>query len=47
MIRRLFLALCSAFVVASASPALAQEITERPIEGFAHAKVFMARTLNP
>lgn len=40
MIRRLFLALCSVFVVTAASPALAQEITERPIERFAHAKVW-------
>ncbi len=39
MIRRLFLALC-ALTVMGGSPAFAQEVIERPIEGFPHAKVW-------
>lgn len=40
MIRRLFVALGAAFLFAGAAPALAQEIVDRPIEGFAHARVW-------
>lgn len=38
--RRLFVGLTTALVLAGASPALAQEIVDRPIEGFPHAKVW-------
>lgn len=38
--RRLFAALSAAVALAGAWPVLAQEITERPIEGFPHAKVW-------
>jgi dienelactone hydrolase len=38
--RRLFAALSTVVVLAGASPVLAQEIVERPIEGFPHAKVW-------
>jgi len=45
MIRRLFLALCAvvavgASPVAAQEPALAEEVVDRPIEGFPHARVW-------
>ena len=38
--RRLFAAVSAAFLMTGASPALAQEIIERPVEGFPHAKMW-------
>ena len=40
MIRRLILAFCAVASVWAVSPVQAQDITERPIEGFPHAKVW-------
>ena len=40
MLRRVFIALSAVFALGVATPVLAQEITERPIEGFPHAKVW-------
>lgn len=40
MLRSMFSAICIAIVAAFGAPVLAQDLTERPIEGFAHAKVW-------
>ena len=40
MLRSMLGAICIAIVVAFGTPVLAQDLMERPIEGFAHAKVW-------